>query len=103
MGTRSSSCSGTTIRGVPMDRYLLISSDGHAGPPARVYREYLDPPYRERFDDHQKAMEEMRRGSPFAGGNRSEFRKEWDLATDGDGGITAAYDSDVRSEILSRE
>ncbi len=24
------------------DRYLLISADGHAGPPAAVYRDYLD-------------------------------------------------------------
>ena len=23
--------------------YLVVSSDGHAGPPAQVYRDYLDP------------------------------------------------------------
>jgi predicted TIM-barrel fold metal-dependent hydrolase len=86
-----------------MDRYLLISSDGHAGPPAHIYREYLDPRYRERFDDHQKGMEDVRRLNPIAGGDRSEFRRAWDLATDGDGGITAAYDSDARNEALDRE
>ena len=26
-----------------MDRYVVISADGHAGPPASVYRDYLDP------------------------------------------------------------
>jgi len=26
-----------------MDRYLVISSDGHAGPRPEVYRDYLDP------------------------------------------------------------
>ena len=28
------------------DRYLLISADGHAGPPAEVYRDHLDPAFR---------------------------------------------------------
>ncbi len=33
-----------------MDRYLVISSDGHAGPRPEVYRDYLDPQYRAEFD-----------------------------------------------------
>ena len=33
-----------------MDRYLVISTDCHAGLPPGGYREYLDPQYRERFD-----------------------------------------------------
>ena len=33
-----------------MDRYLVISSDCHAGLPPERYREYLDPKYREAFD-----------------------------------------------------
>ena len=33
-----------------MDRYLVISSDGHAGLPPERYRDYLDPKYREAFD-----------------------------------------------------
>ncbi len=33
-----------------MDRYLVISSDGHAGPRPEVYRDYLDPQFREEFD-----------------------------------------------------
>ncbi len=32
------------------DRYLVISSDGHAGPHAAEYRAYVDPEYRETFD-----------------------------------------------------
>lgn len=86
-----------------MDRYLLISADGHAGPPARIYREYLDPQYRERFDEHQARMQELRAANPLRGGDRSEFQKEWELATDGDGGLTAAYDGNVRNEVLDRE
>ena len=33
-----------------MDRYMLISSDGHAGLRPEKYRDYLDPEYREVFD-----------------------------------------------------
>jgi len=33
-----------------MDRYLVISSDCHAGLKPHAYREYLDPQYREAFD-----------------------------------------------------
>jgi len=33
-----------------MDRYLVLSSDGHAGLPPGDYRDYLDPQYREAFD-----------------------------------------------------
>ena len=29
-----------------MDRYIVVSSDGHAGPPAELYRDYLDPEFR---------------------------------------------------------
>ena len=34
----------------PMNRYLVISSDCHAGLPPGGYREYLDPDYRERYE-----------------------------------------------------
>ena len=30
--------------------YLVISADCHAGPDSPVYREFLDPQYRDRFD-----------------------------------------------------
>ncbi len=29
-----------------MDRYLVISSDTHAGPPSEAYRDYVDPQHR---------------------------------------------------------
>ena len=44
--------------------YLVISADCHAGPDSPVYREYLDPQYRDRFDDELAArdalMQQMR-------------------------------------------
>ena len=40
-----------------MDRYLVISSDTHAGPPTEAYRDYVDPQHREAFDrDLETAM-----------------------------------------------
>ena len=33
-----------------MDRYLVISSDCHAGLPPEQYRDYVDPKYRDAFD-----------------------------------------------------
>jgi predicted TIM-barrel fold metal-dependent hydrolase len=87
------------MKGTPdMDRYMLISSDGHAGPPAEHYRDYLDAAYHGPFDQHQKEMAEMR-----ALMQRDErFAKEWAAKT-GDGGLTAAFDSDARNEKLDTE
>jgi predicted TIM-barrel fold metal-dependent hydrolase len=78
-----------------MATYLVISSDGHAGPPAEVYREYLDPSFREKFDEHQAAMEAGRMVN-------TEFVKEWDEET-GDHELKAAYDPVVRDAILDQE
>ncbi len=83
-----------------MDRYLVISADGHAGPPAAVYRDYLDPGFRDRFDEHQKAMEELRAAM---GRGNAEFQAAWEEETGGDGGLTAAYDSAARNRVLDEE
>lgn len=82
-----------------MDRYLVVSSDGHAGPPAALYREYLDPEFREPFDEHQRQMRELAslaRPDPA----RAEFVAKWEKLTEPDGGLLAAYESDVRNKVL---
>ena len=33
------------------ERLVIVSSDGHVGPPAERYREYMAPAYREAFDE----------------------------------------------------
>jgi predicted TIM-barrel fold metal-dependent hydrolase len=83
-----------------MDRYVVISADGHAGPPESVYREYLDPSFRERFDEHQRAMAELREA---LGRDDTAFQEEWEAETGGDGGLTAAYDSAARNAVLDEE
>lgn len=78
-----------------MTKYLVISSDGHAGPPAEVYREYLDPDVRSAFDEHQAAMEAGRMVN-------EDFVQEWDEET-GDHDLKAAYDPATRDAILDTE
>src|SRR5205814_8040423 len=60
--------------GSDMTKYLVISSDGHAGPPAPVYRDYLDPDFRQKFDEHQAALDAGRMVN-------AEFVEEWDEET----------------------
>ena len=64
--------------------YLVISSDGHAGPPPEVYREYLDDRFRTAFDEHQAELEAGRMVN-------TDFVEEWDEET-GDHEMQAGYD-----------
>ena len=85
-----------------MDRYIVVSSDGHAGPPAELYRDYLDPEFRSRFDEHQET-DGRAAGPRWRPRARSEFEEEWEEETGGDGGLTAGYDSAARNRILDTE
>lgn len=78
-----------------MSSYLVISSDGHAGPPAEIYRDYLDPAWRQAFDEHQEALSAGRIVN-------QDFVDEWDEET-GDHDLKAAYDPTTRDGILDRE
>ena len=82
-------------------RYLVISSDTHAGPPAERYRAYLDPKYRDAFDADLALVLEMNRAraeeSEAAG-----FESEWEAET-GDGGRRASWDPAVRDAELDKE
>ncbi len=83
-----------------MDRYLVISSDGHAGPRPEIYREYLDPKYREQFDIQHKARMEML----ALAGNFLEMREESKKWANGkEHGLAGAWDSDRRNEILDAD
>jgi predicted TIM-barrel fold metal-dependent hydrolase len=80
-----------------MDRYLVISSDCHAGLPPEQYRDYLDPKYRDAFDvalpiqiaETQKAAEKF-----LIADINAEWRKgREDL-------LTGAWDHDQRVKVL---
>jgi predicted TIM-barrel fold metal-dependent hydrolase len=78
-----------------VSKYLVISADGHAGPPPATYRDYLDPDFREAFDEFQAAQEAGRMVN-------AAFVEEWDEET-GDHEMKAAYDPDARDAVLDAE
>ncbi len=86
-----------------MSRYTLVSTDGHAGPPSQVYRDYLEESFRVRFDEHQAMMAAMRLQA-FGGqqGDRDEFKEKYDAET-GDAELRVAFDSDRRNAALDAE
>jgi predicted TIM-barrel fold metal-dependent hydrolase len=47
--------SATVMSGT--DRYLVVSADGHAGPPVREFREFIDPQFRAAFDEYTRQVE----------------------------------------------
>ncbi len=75
-----------------MDRYTVISSDTHAGPRSEMYREYIDPEFREAFDrDLETALALRSIILESASEEQEKFRAEWEEET-GDGGALASYD-----------
>jgi predicted TIM-barrel fold metal-dependent hydrolase len=61
-----------------MSRYLVISSDCHAGLPNEQYREWLDPEYREPFDQSLEARAAMEAELAERGLRNTEFAEEWE-------------------------
>jgi predicted TIM-barrel fold metal-dependent hydrolase len=97
------------------ERLVLISADGHAGPPVAEYREYVDPEFRDEFERFVPAREAW----------RVERNRQMGLQDDDElvhalfgpemvdvylgqeaikrGGALGVYDSDVRNAELEAE
>jgi predicted TIM-barrel fold metal-dependent hydrolase len=83
-----------------MDRYLVISSDCHAGLPPEQYRDYVDPKYREIFDvalpiqiaETQKAAKKF-----LVADINAEWRKGREA------GLSGAWDHDERVKVLDAD
>ncbi|WP_219822556.1 amidohydrolase family protein [Sphingomonas montanisoli] len=56
------------------DPYILITADTHAGANHATYREYLDPQYRQRFDEWRGAYK-----NPQTGHYGTKKLKNWDF------------------------
>ncbi len=80
-----------------MDRYLVISSDGHAGLPPERYRDYLDPQYRDAFDIALPIQIEMTRkaAKKFL---VADINAQWREGRDA--GLSGAWDHDARVRVL---
>ncbi len=83
------------------DRYMVISSDTHAGPPAEIYREYLEPRHRSRFDEEMVARSELQAAQQEVLGG-SDFAERWEEETGGRSEL-AAWDAHSRDVELDRE
>ena len=92
-----------------MDRYLVISSDCHTGPPAEVFTDFLDPKYREAYEQamvgQRKAEPEGTLESKFQGSDRNPHMQETFLSAEPvkDGGQQGAWDPVVRARELDRD
>ncbi|MDA8048018.1 MAG: amidohydrolase family protein [Actinomycetota bacterium] len=80
------------------DRYLIISSDTHAGLPTEQYRPYVDPGYRDAFDD----MIRQRQGENLASSiSDPEFADKW--LEEQKEGISGAWDVAKRDKELDTD
>ena len=80
-----------------MDRYLVISSDCHAGLPPEQYRDYVDPKYRNTFDVALPIqIEETKKAAKkfLVADVNEEWRKGIEPALEG------AWDHERRNEVL---
>jgi predicted TIM-barrel fold metal-dependent hydrolase len=80
-----------------MDRYLVISSDGHAGPHAADYRPYVDPEYRDAFDAALPIQIQMTEEAA----KRfliDDINKEWREGRDE--ALSGAWDAEQRDKVL---
>jgi predicted TIM-barrel fold metal-dependent hydrolase len=83
-----------------MDRYLVISSDGHAGPHAADYRDYVDPEHREMFDvalPIQIKMTEAAAKSFLV----DDINKEWRKGREAE--LAGAWDAEARNKVLDAD
>ncbi|MBX6389832.1 MAG: amidohydrolase [Frankia sp.] len=83
------------------DRYLLISTDTHAGLPPEKYREYLDPQYRAAFDE--SLANDVTSAQLINQDEHQRFLAEWNAQIGGHGGMTGSWDPVVRTKELDGE
>jgi predicted TIM-barrel fold metal-dependent hydrolase len=82
------------------DRYLIVSTDGHAGLRPECYRDYLDPQHRDVFDQTiaGEIAERVAREKDFL---IDEYNDKWRNGKDRL--LAAAWDSDLRTEVIDAD
>jgi predicted TIM-barrel fold metal-dependent hydrolase len=81
------------------DRYLVISSDCHAGLPNEEYRPYLDPQHRAAFDDFLAEREAVRQSFQIMG--NKQFEEEW--FSENEEGLRGSWDATRRDKELDAD
>ncbi|HUS62191.1 MAG TPA: amidohydrolase family protein, partial [Acidimicrobiales bacterium] len=84
----------------PPERFMVISADCHAGLPNAEYRDWLDPAFREPFD--QSLIERTRQQElAMQGFLNKEFAKEW--AEENEEGLRGSWDASRRDKELDAD
>lgn len=83
-----------------MDRYLIVSTDGHAGLPMEGYRDYLEARFHKDFDEALPIQREMTRKAEekFL---ISEFNDRWREGIEDQ--LRGAWDGDVRDSVIDAD
>ena len=84
-----------------MSRYLVISSDCHAGLPNEQYRSWLEPQYRDAFDEAQAARALMETELKHRGLRNEEFAEEWER--ENEEGLRGGWDAARRDKELDAD
>lgn len=84
-----------------MERYLVISSDCHAGLPGEQYRDYLDPAYRDAFDTFLDERAAMETELVARGLRNEEFAEKW--FDDNEEGLRGGWDAARRDQELDAD
>ncbi len=85
-----------------MSRYLIISSDCHAGLPTVEYRDYLDPQYRDAFDESVLRAEAARAAMGDGMGIMDpEFARQWE--EENEEGLRGGWDAAHRDKELDAD
>ena len=83
-----------------MSRYMMISTDGHAGLPPERYREYLDPKYHAAFDE---ALPKQIKATQVAESKFmvKEYNDKWRAGIEKE--LTGAWDGKQRNAVLDKD
>jgi predicted TIM-barrel fold metal-dependent hydrolase len=84
-----------------MERYLVVSADCHAGLPNAEYREWLDPRYREAFDEEQAARAVVDQETRARGLRNEEFAEAWER--ENEEGLRGGWDAARRDKELDAD
>ena len=84
-----------------MSRYLVISSDCHAGLPNEQYREWLDPQHRAAFDEAQAARAVLEQEAADRGLRNEAFAEEWER--ENEEGLRGGWDAARRDKELDAD
>ncbi|MET0886025.1 MAG: amidohydrolase family protein [Mycetocola sp.] len=87
-----------------MDRLIIVSADGHAGPLPEVYRSYLEPQALEHFDafveDHHRYVDSLYKVCHYSDETIERIDDRFAIRT---GGTSGAWDVDRRLQEMDDE